>query len=1810
MEPHLDISAAPCALKDVSVMQDTCGVQASAFGLSNVAVSTMAITTICSCDNSSTFHCIPASCNPGQKCAIQDGKLGCKNQLTTCTVSGDPHYFTFDGAIAHFQGTCAYEISKTPNSSLDFSFRVVATNRNFRNLQVDGRRIILPAKLEHVANITKRRQMVTVKAHPNLEIQYNSRHALFVRVGPEYWGKLSGMCGNFNGNHGDDKVLPDGKKAKNDAEFGNAWMSDISPPKCINDTGTLQPCIKRLELEQKCGILKDRSGPFSECHWHEDPAPYYNSCIFDLCQYGPGHDVLCAAIETYEEMCQSLKVKVPNWRQELGCDITCPPNAYYDFCGSACPVTCANYTALTKCPEPCIAGCSCQEGHVLNSGACIPLGQCGCRQNGQDYALGEEVVLSHTCIRKCSCKQPGHPLECQEHTCGPQEICKTVDGVWDCYPVSYRTMRVFGYFHVITFNGAAFSYQGACTYILTKYCGPPGKLPAFTIHVVNVHRYSTAASWTKQLDLDVYGERITVKGGQEGKVQVNGLLMNLPVILASGKLYAYYSGLSVIIQTEFGLSISYDWSYYVSVSVPETYSGSLCGLGGDFSKNHHQDFRTPNGSVVQDADIFGNSWKKADSPFYCAAVGVPATCSETQLALFRSQNYCGMISSGDGPFKECGNLIGLQNHTENCVTDLCTTQGAHKSLCKALQSYAWQCQARGINVQPWREIMECELTCPPNSYYELCGSPCPASCSQPAGPPSCFQSTCVEGCQCEAGFVLSGTDCMPREQCGCSYKGQYYLNGETFFLEGEGCQKMYHCDGSISVTEADGSFCGPEQFCGTQKGVYGCHALSDGICRISGFLHYTTFDGQQYNFQGTSTYILVELCPVSKSLPSFRVEVKNEKFPSTSFSVVSKVFVSVNNTQIYLHREHQGTVKIDGVTVNLPVQIQALGTTIYQHGFYTILKTEFGLIVSYDPGHNLFVMLSLEYRGQTCGLCGNFNELMDDDFMMRNGSTTEDILDFALNWRSETNPVDPGESVTFISGFENGEHLTQFKSLCWIIQNPDGPFASCHLQVDPLSFLSDCISDLYASTGNSSILCHSIQTYVAACQRVNVTISPWRREDFCGLDCQANSHYELCGAPCQDVCSHVWVMPHCLPKCSEGCFCDQGYLRSGDSCIPEEQCGCVYNGLNYKIGDRVWLSGCHEQCTCYGPSDFRCIAASCNPGQKCTVKDGKLGCHSPWGTCTVTGDPHYFTFDGSVAHFQGTCAYEISKTCNASSPFFYRVVAENRHRGNPWVSFVTRVEIWLKSSILAFHIVLRSGQIVEVNQEMVELPHALELMGSIAKIKNMVIIKLAADVEIHYNGQHTLFIKVGPEYQGKLCGMCGNFNGVPEDDKVLPDGSRAQNDLHFGNAWKTETSPAGCLDDSSTLEPCENLQQYEEFCGILVSQMGPFAECHWHVDPSPFYLACLYDLCHYGRNNNMLCISLAAYEEMCLLQGIQTPGWRTSVQCPATDPCLDLACGDNEWCGEKRGNWGCFCYKDYSPTKKADYDYHLTCTSSKSMVSLSRCLLFTDGFPAERLHLADLTCTGSLVGDRFIFYFDTVQKTCGTQVEVNKTHAIYSNIVQGHLENTYGGMISRDRFLFLRFSCTFPLNINLSMAPVINPIHDIINTTITSGQGNYQTIITLYQDPQYSKPFAQSPILLTVNHRAYVGIKVLGADPTRFVVTLSSCWATPDRDPSSSIRWDLITNQCPNPQDGTVEVEEDGVSLLERFSFNVFMFIANLEEVYLHCRIRLCSFRMAKCTVNCHSPGSVIVGRRPPSAIISAGPFLKYSSNLLDQALW
>ena len=51
---------------------------------------------------------------------------------------------------------------------------------------------------------------------------------------------------------------------------------------------------------------------------------------------------------------------------------------------------------------------------------------------------------------------------------------------------------------------------------------------------------------------------------------------------------------------------------------------------------------------------------------------------------------------------------------------------------QALQIYAAECQAREINICNWRvDTQSEEISCPANSHYEGCATPCPDTCSNP-----------------------------------------------------------------------------------------------------------------------------------------------------------------------------------------------------------------------------------------------------------------------------------------------------------------------------------------------------------------------------------------------------------------------------------------------------------------------------------------------------------------------------------------------------------------------------------------------------------------------------------------------------------------------------------------------------------------------------------------------------------------------------------------------------------------------------------------------------------------------------------------------------------------------------------------------------------------------------------------------------------------------------------------------------------------------------------------------------------------------
>ncbi|XP_051901524.1 uromodulin-like [Pristis pectinata] len=81
--------------------------------------------------------------------------------------------------------------------------------------------------------------------------------------------------------------------------------------------------------------------------------------------------------------------------------------------------------------------------------------------------------------------------------------------------------------------------------------------------------------------------------------------------------------------------------------------------------------------------------------------------------------------------------------------------------------------------------------------------------------------------------------------------------------------------------------------------------------------------------------------------------------------------------------------------------------------------------------------------------------------------------------------------------------------------------------------------------------------------------------------------------------------------------------------------------------------------------------------------------------------------------------------------------------------------------------------------------------------------------------------------------------------------------------------------------------------------------------------------------------------------------------------------------------------------------------------------------------------------------------------------------------------------------------------------------------------------------------------------------------------------------------RCPNDRDGTVVIEENGQSTVARFSFNMFRFVGDVDESYIHCQVQLCDFQNSNCLPSC--PSTRAGGGQKKGTIHTTGPYKKQS---------
>ncbi|XP_068098404.1 IgGFc-binding protein-like [Hyperolius riggenbachi] len=974
-----------------------------------------------------------------------------------------------------------------------------------------------------------------------------------------------------------------------------------------------------------------------------------------------------------------------------------------------------------------------------------------------------------------------------------------------------------------------------------------------------------------------------------------------------------------ILETIFGLRVSYNWDSRIVVTVPSTYAGQLCGLCGKYDGNKANEFVTKDNKVAANPTIFGKSWNVQIIPG-CSEED-KLTCpkrAELEQNYRNSKTGCGIIVDKTGPFRECQTVVDPESRFKDCVFDVCIFGEKDDILCKAISSYALSCQEAGAGIYPWRTDTFCAAKCGVNKHYDICGPECPSTCLTLSSPVFC-NMICTEGCVCDDNFILSGDDCIPIAECGCNYQGIYYKTGEKFFLD-DSCSQLCECTNTTLVV-CKASSCGPNEECKVVTGVRACQPKGSSQCSILGGSHYTSFDGQAFDLQGTCTYTLVKTVTSNANLIPFTINVKNEKLPGGLVATTKMVSVDVYGYILILQYDLTNQIKVNGVLYNLPLNLDNGKITATQHGYKIILDLDFGLRVSFDLVYGLVVTVPGNYMSQLAGLCGSYNGIKGNDFLLPNKTTASNVVTFASGWRVQV----PGEDCDNGCGSPDKQcppcdpkKIDFFKSnmYCGFLKKSEA-LSPCFAIISPDNYFNSCLLDMCYSSGDQNVLCQVIQNYVAACQAAGVAIQPWRTERNCPIVCPPLSQYNLCSGSCTTHCAKISDPTRCPAYCSEGCTCDDGYFFNGKICVTVDNCGCFDNGRYYKQNEIILSSDCSKVCTCTPNGVVVCQSYSCKSDEKCQILNGVVACvnidtQAPISTCDnvkcrakekcqiikgvaicvpisevncyAMGDPHYKTFDGKYYDFQGTCTYTIVKTCgNDTGLTPFSIEATNENRGSTRVSYVSYLTI--KFYDIVIYVVRFDYGFVRVNNQRQRLPITLA-NGQVMLYQSGSNLNVVTNftLKVIYDWKYVLQIYISSSYFQNLCGMCGYYNENPNDDFATPSGVQAASAVDFGKSWKVDDGNKFCWDDcKGVCKTCpldqQNIYLDETKCGLISKPDGPFSQCHSIIGPKPYVDNCVYDVCLNGGPKEILCQSLATYATLCQKSNVTIKEWRDLSGC-------------------------------------------------------------------------------------------------------------------------------------------------------------------------------------------------------------------------------------------------------------------------------------------------------------------------------------------
>ncbi|XP_019648028.1 PREDICTED: SCO-spondin-like [Branchiostoma belcheri] len=715
---------------------------------------------------------------------------------------------------------------------------------------------------------------------------------------------------------------------------------------------------------------------------------------------------------------------------------TCPAGWSGNSCQTAvCSAPCQN-GGNCMAPDTCScplgwSGLDCSTGReCLHGGRCIGQNLCKCPE-GYEGANCENAICPSPCQNGGQCVAPNKCL-CPEEYDGDNCEISLISAVAATpapllgsvgSTLQEGVCSFWGDTHYSTFDGHHFYFHGNCSYNLAYECGG-----LFYIQILNKFECNADESDCDIAVRIISGPaEITVTPGHHTFYQDQE--QTLPAII-NAAVTAERIGAYTILNFLDGVKVLYDGDESVTVVIPSSQRGSMCGLCGNFDGDHTNDFHSISGKAFDSATEFGNNMHVNDGRKCTPApTNPPHPCAHLASdEIIAIENRCKILYSE--AFSACHGSVGPKEFYDSCVVDVCECRlgSINDCSCDALTQYSRMCAQKGVELQ-WRNENLCPKSCSNGQVYTECGTSCPKTCENADFDLECTEA-CVDGCHCPKGTLWDGGNCVPREQCPCMLRGQQYSPGA---VTQNGCND-----------------------CKCERGKWTCTTnICPATCSVIGESHYTTFDGRQFQFTGNCEYVLVQ--KRAGTAKPFIVWVENSNCALEDEGVCAhSLSVQIGDGAIY-RLKNLNRINYNDTDISLPYQGDGIAVRRLSSAL-SRFETDAGLEVVWDGGYRIYIKLLPQHAGEVYGLCGTYNYNQQDDFETPNDDTVVNTATFVNSWKTNSDCADVPTGVTMDACTIHPTYKSYAKSVCE--QLKAGPFLACSEFVSPRPFISQCESDL------------------------------------------------------------------------------------------------------------------------------------------------------------------------------------------------------------------------------------------------------------------------------------------------------------------------------------------------------------------------------------------------------------------------------------------------------------------------------------------------------------------------------------------------------------------------------------------------------------------------------------------------------------------------------------------------------------------------------------------------------------------------------